>query len=289
MSTTQRKLRQGKSTPPVTLMTVLVDTTDASDDAARFVYSVIAALGLEFVELADAEDAPYAATIQVRGNTILTGNNQWRHPGHEAAFEDWLVTTCFARVSDPTVWAVVQTGSERFELLAAAMAYAFQGDGALLIDADAAEALSQTILKATDDAVESLDFDFDLPSPHIYMLNAPTWEGVAMLLQVDRANPLNSVLLPDTLQAAQYHFAHTIIDCGADLFLAQRLEVAGSRIVHIDDCTRPLYVDLTPYKRIEYFAHDIPPYGARDDFELIVHKTRRRGSMRRWMQRGDQT
>lgn len=270
-------------------MTVLVDTTDASDDAARFVYSVIAALGLGIAEFPEPDDASYAATIQVRGSTITADTNQWHHPENKATFEDWLVRTCFARVSDPTVWAVVQTGSERFEMLSAAMAYAYQNDGALLIDADASEALSRRILEATDNAIEILAFDFDLPSPHIYMLNAPTWEGVTMFLQVDRANPLHSALLTDTLTAAKHHFAHTIIDCGADLFLAQRLAAVGSRVIHIDDCTHPLYVDLMPYKRIEYFAHDIPPYGTRDDFESIVHNTRRRANMRRWMQRGDQT
>ena len=266
-----------------------MDTSTASDDAARFVYAVIAALGMDTVELPEADDGPHAATIQVTGNTVLADNRQWIYPDHEATFEHWLVTTCFPRVADPTVWAVVQTGAERFEMLAAAMAYAHHDHGALLIDADASEALSRTVLDATDHAIEILTFDFEMPSPHIYMLNAPTWQGVTMLLQVDRANPLNSVLLPETLQAAKHHFAHTIIDCGADLFLAQRLAAAGSRVIHVDDGARPLYVDLTPHKRIEYFAHDIPPYGTRRDFEFIAHNTRRRAAMRRWMQRGDAT
>lgn len=269
-------------------MRVLVDTSSASDDAARFVYAVIAALGMDIVELADAnDDASYAATIQVGDNTIVADHKQWHYPDHEATFEHWLVTTCFPSSVDPTVWALVQTGSERFKMLAAAMAYAYQDQGVVLIDADASEALSRSILEATDDAIDILTFDFEMPSPHIYMLNAPTWEGVTMLLQVDRANPLNSVLLPETLQAAKYHFAHTVIDCGADLFLAQRLAAAGSRVIHIDDGARPLYIDLTPHKRIEYFSHDIPPYGTRRDFEFIVHNTRRRAGMRRWMQRGD--
>ena len=52
-------------------MRVLVDTSSASDDAARFVYAVIAALGMDIVELADAnDDASYAATI--KSATILS-------------------------------------------------------------------------------------------------------------------------------------------------------------------------------------------------------------------------
>lgn len=287
MTTTQRKPTRGKKAPPVTRMPVLVDTTGATQAAAHFVYAVVAALGMEIVEFIDADDDPAAANIQVRGNTIVVDNHQWHYPDHRGAFEDWLVSKCFPNTADPTVWAVVQTSTERFDMLAAAMAYAYRDDGALLIDADASEALSRHILTATEHAIEVLRFDFDLPSPHVYVLNAPKWEGVSLLLQSDRASPLNSVLLPDTLQAAQQHFAHTIIDCGADLFLAQRLAASGTRVIHVDDCARPLHVKLTPYKRIDYFAHNVPQYAARQDFEFIVHNTRRRASMRRWMQRGD--
>jgi len=268
-------------------MTALVDTTRADDDAAYFVYAVIAALGINIVELHDADDGPYAVTIQVRGSTILAQDHQWHFPDHEATFERWLAETYFPAPEQSTVWAVVQTGAERFELLAAAMAYAYRDDGALLIDADASTSLSQRIHSATQYAVDVLPFDFDLPSPHIYVLNAPRWEGVSMLLQTSRTNPLNSSLLINTVQAARRHFAHTIIDCGADLFLAQRLAAAGVRIIHIDDYSRPLHVELTPYKRIDYFAHTIPPYGTRSDFEFLVHNTRRRARMRRWLNRGD--
>lgn len=286
MTTTQRKLAPGKKSPPVTNLTVLVDTQDATDEAKNFVYAVIAALGLHTIEGADADDTPVAANIQVSGRTISAANRQWHVPDHQATFEQWLVTTCFRRVHDPTVWAVVQTGTETFPLLAAAMAYAHADDGTLLIDADATGTLTETILQATDHATEVLEFDLDLPSPHIYLLNAPSWHHVTMMLHVYPSNPLHSVLLRETLHAAQYHFRHTVIDCGADLFLAQRLSEEGAHVVHVDDHARPLFVDLDAYQRINYFSHRIPDYGTRRDFEYLVNATRRRRGMRRWMQRG---
>lgn len=268
-------------------MTVLVDTQDATVQATEFVYAVVAALGMRIVELADADDTATAANIQVSGNMLSAQNRQWHYPDHEAAFEHWLVTTCFPRVEHSTVWAVVQTGVEPFPLLSAAMAYAHADDNALLIDADASGALTETILRATDHGIDVLTFDLDLPSPHIYLLNAPSWEKVTMMLHVNRGNPLNSVLLIDTVHAARHHFAHTVIDCGADLFLAQRLAAEGAHVIHIDDHSRPLYVNLQPYKQVDYHSHRIPEYGTRRDFEYIVNTARRRRSLRRWMQRGD--
>lgn len=287
MTTTQRKPIRGKKAPPVTKLTVLVDTQDATEEAAEFVYAVVAALGLDIVELTDADDSPPAASVQVSGNMLYAADRQWHHPDHEAAFEHWLVTTCFRRVEQSTVWALVQTGIEPFPLLSAAMAYAHANTSALLIDADASGALTNNILRATDHAIDVLTFDMTLPSPHIYLLNAPSWQYVTMMLHVNRANPLNSVLLPETIHAARYHFAHTIIDCGADLFLAQRLAAEGAHVIHIDDHSRPLHVNLKPHKQIDYYAHRIPEYGTRRDFEYIVNTTRRRRGMRRWMQRGD--
>lgn len=287
MTTTQRKLPQGKKSPPVTDLTVLVDTRDATADATDFVYAVIAALGLHSVELADADDTSVAASIQVSGNMISAANRQWHVPDHQADFEHWLVTTCFRRVKESTVWVVVQTGTETFPLLAAAMAYAHADDGALLIDADATGALTETILQATDYSVDVLEFDLGLPSPHIYLLNAPSWHHVTMMLHVNGSSPLHSVLLRETLHAAQHHFTHTVIDCGADLFLAQRLFEEGAQVVHVDDHSRPLFVDLAPFKRVNYFSHRIPDYGTRRDFEYLVNAARRRRGMRRWMRRGD--
>ena len=64
-----------RKNPAGYFMRVLVDTR-ASDDAARFVYAVIAALGMDIVELADAnDDASYAATIQVGDNTIVADHS----------------------------------------------------------------------------------------------------------------------------------------------------------------------------------------------------------------------
>lgn len=268
-------------------MTVLVDTQDATEQAAGFVYAVVAALGMDIVELTEADDTPKAASIQVSGNTLYANNQQWYYPDHETAVEHWLVSCCFPHVEAPTVWAVAQTSTDTFPMLGAAMAYAHTSDGALLIDADASGTLTETILEDTDHAIDVLDFDFELPSPHIYLLNAPRWAGVAMLLQANRKSPLNSVLLADTLHAAKQHFAHTIVDCGADLFLAQRLAAEGVRVIHVDDASRPLHVNFTPHKKLNYFSHRIPKYATRRDFEFIAVNTRRRKTMRRWMQRGD--
>lgn len=287
MTTTQQKSPRGKKTPPVDNVTLMVDTKDATPQATEFVYAVGAALGLNLVELADTADHPVAVNVQVWDTTISAGDRQWHYPDHQAAFEHWLVTTCFPRVKHSTVWAVVQTGVKVLPLLAAAMAYAHAADGALLIDADATGKLSRTILEATDHDIEPLAFDPDLAAAHIYLLNAPRWHHVAMMLGTQGSNPLHSVLLRDTLHAARHHFAHTVIDCGADLFLAQRLAEEGAQVVHVDDDSRPLYVNLQPYKRINYFSHRIPGYGARTDFEYLVSATRQRRGMRRWMQRGD--
>lgn len=287
MTTTQRKPNRAKNRPQVTNTTVLVDTQDATVEAAGFVYAVIAALGLDMIELVDADETPAAASIHVSGNVIWAADRQWHYPDHEAGFEHWLVTACFPRVHNSTVWAVVQTASEAFPLLSAAMAYAHCDDGALLIDADATGALTQTIVHATQHAVEVLPFDQVLPSPHIHLLNTPRWQDVAMMLHTNRSNPLHSVLLRETVHAARYHFAHTVIDCGADLFLAQRLAAEGAHVIHVDDHSRPLHVDLEPYKRLNYFSHRIPTYGTRRDFEHIANNHRQRRGMRRWMRHGD--
>lgn len=66
-------------------MTVLVDTQDATEQAADFVYAVVAALGMDIVELTEADDTPKAASIQVSGNTLYANNQQWYYPDHEAA------------------------------------------------------------------------------------------------------------------------------------------------------------------------------------------------------------
>lgn len=287
MTTTQRSLTRGKKIPPVNDVTVLVDTQDATPQATEFVYAVVAALGLNLVELTDTANHPVAASVQVWGNTISAGGKQWHYPDHEAAFEHWLVTTCFRPVPHSTVWAVVQTGTVALPLLAAATAYAHAGDGALLIDGDVTGNLSHTILEATNHQVEPLVFDLDLPSAHIYLLNAPRWHRVTMMLDATRSNPLHSVQLRETVDAARHHFTHTVIECGADLFLAQRLAEEGAQVVHVDDYSRPLYVNLEPYKRINYFSHRIPEYGTRRDFEHLVSATRSRRRMRRWLQRGD--
>lgn len=287
MTTTQRRSARGKSTPSVNNVAVMVETQHATPQAMEFVYAVIAALGLNLVELVDTADLPVTANVQVCGNTISANGRQWHYPDHEAAFEHWLVTTCFRPVKDSTVWAAVQTGPEVFPLLAAAMAYAHADDGALLIDADAAATLSDIILQATEHHIEPLVFDLDLPSAHIYLLNAPRWHDITIMLNDKRSNPLHSVLLRETVNAARHHFAHTVIDCGADLFLAQRLAEEGAHVVHVDDDSRPLYIDLEPYKRVDYYSHRLPDYATRRDFKYLVNATRRRRGMRRWMQRGD--
>lgn len=270
-------------------MTILVDTQDATDQAAEFAYAVAAALGLNIVELTDAGDDPKAAHVQVSGNTLYADGRQWHYPDHEATFERWLVSKCFPRADHKTVWAVVQTGIDSYPMLAAAMAYATAetDTGTLLLDADAAGTLTETILATTEHAIEVLDFDLSMPSPHIYLLNAPVWAGVTMMLQSNGANPLNSVLLADTVAASRQHFCHVVINCGADLFMAQRLADDGAQVVHVDDCSRPLYMKFTPHKRLDYASHRIPDYGTRRDFEFIYTNTRRRKGMRRWMERGD--
>lgn len=265
----------------------MVDTRDATEAAAEFIYTVAAALGLETVELAEADDTAKAASIQVSGNTLYSNAKQWHYPDHDATFERWLVSQCFPRQETSTAWAVVQTGADAYPLLSAAMAYAVADNGALLVDADAAGILTTTIQRDTDTAIEVLDFNQQLPSPHVYLLNAPTWAGVTMMLQADGGSPLNSVLIAETTVAAQQHFGHVVIDCGADLFMAQRLAAEGVQVVHIDDYSRPLYVDFEPYMKLDYAHHGIPDYGTRRDFEFIYKNTRRRKGMRRWMERGD--
>lgn len=289
MTTTQRKPRRGKKAPPPSLMTMLVDTQDATEEAAEFVYAVAAALGLDIVELTDADESPKAAHVQVSGNTLSADAKRWHFPNHGATFERWLVSKCFPRAAHNTTWAVVQTGIDSYPLLAPAMAYATTADdsNALLIDADAAGTLTETILTTTEHAIDVLEFDFAMPSPHIYLLNAPVWAGVTMMLQVDGSNPLNSVLLSDTVAAARQHFRHVVINCGADLFMAQRLAADGVQVVHVDDFSRPLYVNFDPYRKLDYSSHRIPDYGTRRDFEFLYTNTRRRKAMRRWMERGD--
>lgn len=280
----------GTKAPPVSALTVLVDTRDATAAAETFVYAVIAALGMRIIEYDAADDTQYPVHLQVSGNTVYSGDHQWQYPDHETTFERWLVTKYFPHVNNPVVWAVVQTSYDTFPILSAAMAYAqvHAEDKVLLIDADAAEALSRHILDDTNHAIDLLEFDFELPSPHIYLLNAPVWHGVTMLLHAGQANPLNSVLLTDTLQAARHHFDHTVIDCGMDLFLAQRLAAEGALVIHIDDHSRLLHVDLDTHWQVNYFRHNIPVYGTRRDFEFVVKSTRGRRSLRRWLQRGDQ-
>lgn len=287
MTTTQRKHLGKQKAPAAT--TVLVDTQDATEAAAEFIYAVAAALGLDIVELLDADDLPKAAHVQVSGNVLSTETRQWHYPDHEPTFEHWLVTKCFPRVEHQTTWAVVQTGTDHYPLLAAAMAYAAteRDNATLLIDADAAGTLTDTILQSTAEAIQILDFDFAMPSPHIYLLNAPVWAGVTMMLQVNGANPLNSVLVNETSKAARQHFGDVVINCGADLFMAQRLAADGAQVVHVDDYSRPLYVQFEPHKKLDYASHNIPDYGTRHDFEFIYKNTRRRKSMRRWMKRGD--
>lgn len=284
MTTTQRKPPRGKKISPA--QTILVDTRDATEAATEFIYAVAAALGLDTVELTDADDVPKAAHIQVTGNTLYADNRRWQYPDHEAKFERWLVSTCFPRTEHSTAWAVVQTGADAYPMLAAAMAYAVANDGAILLDADAAGTLSAAILEETEYAIDVLDYDIGLPSPHIYVLNAPQWAGVAMMLQVNGKNPLNSILIAEATIAAQYHYPHVVINCGADLFMAQRLAAEGVQVVHVDDHTRPLYVDFEPYKKLDYAEDRIPDYGTRRDFEFIYKNTRRRKSLRRWMERG---
>ncbi|HIY85636.1 MAG TPA: hypothetical protein H9822_04220 [Candidatus Yaniella excrementavium] len=290
MTTTQRRFRRHKATASYSLRPVLIETHDATGPATEFVYAVVAALGLDLAEPSEAEDTNTVVYVQVCGSTLYADDKQWNYPEQQATFEYWLVSQCFPRVAHNTVWATVQTSHDHYPLLAAAMAYATTGiaaSGTLLLDADASGALTDTILDATDNSVEVLDFDLALPSPHIYLLNAPIWEDVTLLLQRHGANPLNSVLLDDTVAAARHHFHTVVINCGADLFMAQRLAADGAQVVHVDDFSRPLYVQFEPYKKIDYASHRIPEYGTRRDFQFIYTNTRRRKGMRRWMARGD--
>lgn len=287
MTTTQRKpfrAKKASSTPPPT---VLVDTQDATEAATEFVYAVTAALGLNTVDLTEADEVPKAAHIQITGNTLSADSRRWHYPDHEAKFERWLVSKCFPRTEHSTAWAVVQTSTDTYPLLAAAMAYAVADEGVLLIDADAAGTVTAAILDDTEHAIEVLGYDLALPSPHIYVLNAPRWAGVAMMLQVNGQSPLNSILIAEAAIAAQYHYKHVVINCGADLFMAQRLAAEGVQVVHLDDFSRPLYVDFEPYKKLDYAEDRIPDYGTRRDFEFIYKNTRRRKGMRRWMERGE--
>ena len=290
MTTTQRRSRRQKNAPSHGLRSVLIDTQDATGPAADFVYAVVAALGLDIIESPDAGDTTNVVHIQVSGNRMYAGDRQWHYPEHEATFEHWLVSQGFPRATHNTVWATVQTGHDNYPLLAAAMAYAASETAAhrtLLLDADASGALTTTILDDTDHRVEVLEFDRFLPSPHIYLLNAPVWEGISLLLQQHGANPLNSVLLDDTVAAARHHFHTVVVNCGADLFMAQRLAADGAQVVHVDDFSRPLYVQFEPHKKLDYSSHRIPEYGTRRDFQFIYSNTRRRKGMRRWMERGD--
>src|SRR5699024_12862864 len=116
----------------------------------------------------------------------------------------------------------------------------------LVIDPDATGALSQMIVSATGNDLPVLDIDEPVTSPHICLLNAPSWAGLTMLLPTDGANPLCSKMLPDTLAAAHQYFAHVVINCGADVFRAQLLAAQGVRVIHVDDCSRPLYVNFQP-------------------------------------------
>lgn len=287
MTTTKRHRIRAKNAPPGSNTTVLVDTEDATPPAAHYVYAVCAALGVQPVTLDATTDDDLAATIQVTGNTLISGVHQWTYPTQNNVFEHWLVNTCYPKVSNPAIWAVVQTGKDPYPLLAAAMAYAHQKTGALFIDANAAETSSSLILEAAGQTLNTLDFDFDLPSPHIYLLNTPRWEGINLLLKTGQANPLSTVLLTDTVHAARHHFSHTVVDCGADLFLAQRLNDEGAHVIHLDDYTRPIHVKFSPHKRVDYYSTRIPEYGRRRDIEFIVHNTRRRAALRRWMERGE--
>lgn len=105
-------------------MTILVETRDATEQAAEFVYAVAAALGLNIIEVTDCGDDPTAVHVQVSGNTLEAEARRWYYPDHEATFERWLVATYFPDAEQNTVWAVVQTGTDHYPLLSAAMAYA---------------------------------------------------------------------------------------------------------------------------------------------------------------------
>lgn len=289
MTTTQRHRHRRAKRQQATTTTVVVDTRDASAQATEFVYAVTAALGVNTIAFAEQADIPVAASIKISGNVISAAHVQWHYPQHETSFEQWLVTTCFQQVENSIVWAVVQTGDEVFPLLSAAMAYAHARDGALLVDAGAQGSLTETIREATYHHIDALKYDHYEPSAHITLVNTPTWHDVSLMLHTTQTNALQSAALNDIVRAARYHFLHTVIDCGADLFLGQRLAHHGARVIHIDDQSHPLYVDLQPYKTLNCHSHKIPAYGTGRDFQDISNTTRRRGRMRRWMKHGDVT
>ncbi len=256
-------------------------------EAADFVYTVAAALGLVPRKCPETANEQPVVKIRVAGTMLHSEDHQWRYPEEATSFQRWLSHTYFPRPQHSTDWAVVQTGADTYPLLSAAMAYAVCNDATLLIDADTSGSLSQTILSATDNDLAVLDIDERTPSPHICLLNAPYWAGLTMLLQADGVNPLSSKMLPDTLAAAHQHFAHVIINCGADVFRAQLLAAKGVRVIHVDDCSRPLYANFQPHKKVDYHRHRIPTYGRHDDFGVLAKTTRNRKMLRRWMQRGD--
>lgn len=287
--TTQRRLRWGKKPKQDTPRSILVDDQDGTVEATEFVYAVVAALGLVPRKCSEAPDEQWVvAKIHVAGPMLRAEDHQWHYPEEATSFQRWLSQTSFPRPQHTTDWAVVQTGADTYPLLSAAMAYAVCKDATLFIDADTTGPLSQTILSATGNDLTVLDIDEPVPSPHICLLNAPSWAGLTMLLQTDGANPLSSKMLPDTLAAAHQYFAHVVINCGADVFRAQLLAAQGVRVIHVDDCSRPLYVNFQPHKKVDYHRHRVPAYGRGDDFGVLAKTTRNRKALRRWMQRGDQ-
>src|SRR5699024_6654558 len=161
------------------LRPVLIETHDATGPATEFVYAVVAALGLDLAEPSEAEDTNTVVYVQVCGSTLYADDKQWNYPEQQDTFEYWLVAQCFPQVASNTAWDTVQTSPHHDPLVAAAMAYATPGiaaSGRVLHDADASRALTDTMLDATDNRVEVLDFDLARPSPHIYLLTAPIWE-----------------------------------------------------------------------------------------------------------------
>lgn len=286
--TTQRRLRWGKKPKQDTPRSILVDDQDGAVEATEFVYAVAAALGLVPRQRTEAANEPRVVKIAVIGTTLHAEDRQWHYLEEATSFQQWLSQTYFPRPPHSTDWAVVQTGADTYPLLSAAMAYAVCNDTTLLIDADTSGTLSQRILSATDKGFQVLDIDEPAPSPQICLLNAPHWAGLTLLLQADEVNPLGSKMLPDTLAAAHQHFKHVVINCGADLFRAQLLAAKGVRVIHVDDCSRPLYANFQPHKKVDYHRHRVPTYGKHADFGVLAKTTRKRKALRRWMQRGDQ-
>lgn len=287
MTTTQRRPKRDKTTRDSTPTSILVDSQHGTEAASELVYATAAALGLEIVDPAETGDASVITNIEVSGSHLQTGAHRWQYPHQGAEFERWLVATCFPQTADSISWAVVQTSTQTYPLLAAAMAYSQANSGAVLIDADPASELTDSILEGTHHDIEVLEFNTETTSPHVYLLNAPTWAGITLVLQAPGTNPLTTVCVTDTVAAAQQHFGHVVINCGADLFLAQRLAADGTRVIHVDDAARPLKVNFQAYKKLDYTHDRIPDYGTRTGFELISTTRRRRKGMRRWMNRGD--